>query len=236
MSIRTRLLLLVFAVWLPAVVGFGLLAYSTYVREAQASRDRVRQAAESLNVLVERELDKRAVMAKTLAASSAVRERDYRRFREEAIIATKDTGDWAFLFDKDFQLVNTALATEQTAPVPRRAGAPLETVRPNVYFNMSGEVVEKPVLGMFAPEANASPVQLNVGVAFRPSVIQAIVAQQELPDGSVGAVIDRDLRVMARSREPQKWFGRQATGELHRRARDGETGFAESTTLDGVPP
>src|SRR5690349_12780805 len=61
-SIRSRLLLLVLAVWLPAIAGFGLLALSTYEREAGSARDRVQQLAQGLSLVVERELDKRAVL------------------------------------------------------------------------------------------------------------------------------------------------------------------------------
>jgi hypothetical protein len=45
LDIRTRLLLLVFAVWLPAAAGFGLLARTTYEREADSAMLRLQQVA-----------------------------------------------------------------------------------------------------------------------------------------------------------------------------------------------
>jgi len=51
MSIRTRLLLLVFAVWLPAMAGFGLLARATYVQEARTALGHVRDAARALSLI-----------------------------------------------------------------------------------------------------------------------------------------------------------------------------------------
>lgn len=235
MSIRTRLLLLVFAVWFPAVVGFGLLARSTYLREADAARERVQQLAQALNVLVEQELGKRAIMAKTLAASTAVRDGDLRRFHEEASAATRGTGNWAFLFTQTTQLTNTAIPFELMQPMPRRPNAPMENGEPNVYFSPLGEVVKKPVLAVFAPEANAAPPRFNVGIGFEPAVIQALIERQDYPYGSLVAVLDRNLRVMARSRDLAKWFATPATGELAQRARTGTAGFALSTTLDGIP-
>jgi len=235
LSIRTRLLLLVFAVWLPAVAGFALLAYSTYTRETAAAKERVRQAAESINTVVERELDKRVIMAKTLAASSAVRDRKLAQFHFEATAATKGTGDWAFLFDKTAQLTNTALPFDETTARSRRIDAPLETREPTVHFNTTGQVVKKPVLAVFAPESNTADVQVNVGIGFEPSVIQAVLNQHEMPGGSIGAILDGDVRVMARSRDPEKWLGLRGTGEVNRRIRAGEYGFVSSTTLDGVP-
>lgn len=234
MSILNRLLLLVFAVWLPAAMGFGLLAYSTYVREAEAAREQVEQLANSLNIVVERELDKRAVMATTLAASDAVRDGDLRRFHEEATNATRASGSWAFLFNRATQLVNTLVPFDEMRPVPRTPDAPFETSEPGAYFDVNGPTLKKPVLGVFAPETNLSPPRYNVGVSFEPTVIQAVVNQQRLPQNSVAAVIDRDQVVMARSRNPEEWIGKSATGDLKRRAQAGDVGFAESTTLDGV--
>ena len=58
MSIRTHLLLLVLAVWLPAAGAFGLLARNTYLREAADARDRVQQQAAGLSTRLEGELDR----------------------------------------------------------------------------------------------------------------------------------------------------------------------------------
>jgi signal transduction histidine kinase/ActR/RegA family two-component response regulator len=129
LEIRTRLLLLVFAVWLPAAAGFGLLARTTYEREADAAMLRVQHAGQSMSLLVERELDQRRL---------------------------------------------------------------------------------------------------------EPEAIQAVLMQQDIPDGGVATVIDDQQRVVARSRDPQKWIGVSATGDLKRRAEAGEAGFAQSVTLDGV--
>src|SRR5690349_13875910 len=108
LSIRARLLLLVLAVWLPAVAGFGLLARITYLGETHASKERIAQLGDSLNGLIERELDKRAVMAAALAASHAVKERNVAHFLEEAAAATGPTGDWAILFSRESQWASTA--------------------------------------------------------------------------------------------------------------------------------
>ncbi|MDM0084853.1 ATP-binding protein [Variovorax sp. J31P179] len=234
MSIRNRLLLLVFAVWLPSVAAFALLAFTTYQREAAAARDQVEHLANGLNTFVERELDNRAVMATTLAATDAVREGDLRRFHEEATAATRASGNWAFLVDPKAQLAHTLVPWDQTEPIPRPAGAPFETSEPAAYFSSYGPVLKKPVLGVLAPETNGDPPRYNVGVSFELSVIQEIVNHQKFPSDSVAAVIDQDHRVIARSRKPEEWVGKSATGDLKRRAQAGDVGFAESTTLDGV--
>jgi len=234
LSIRARLLLLVLAVWLPAVVGFGMLARSTYLSETRASQEKISQLGDSLSGLIERELDKRAVMARTLAASNAVKERDAVHFLEEAAAATHATGDWAFLFSSDKQWASTGQHLTATTLPGRRDTSPLAQGL-SVHFSMAGNLDGKPSLVMSVPEANRAPAELFVGVGIQPAVFQALLAQHELPDASIAAVIDGDLRVVARSRDPQKWLGAHATGDLNHRARAKEYGFGESTTLDGVP-
>jgi len=235
MSIRTRLLLLVFAVWLPAVIGFGLLARTTYQREEDSARMNVQNIGQSLNFVAERELDKRAVMARTLAGSSALHDGDLRRFREEAAVAVEGSGNWAFLVDRERVLLNTLLPELDLTPRPRPPGAHFVTGEPEVFFAQQAPLLKKPVLGVFAAQRGVQPPQYNVGVSFEPSVMQAILDEHRYPEGSVASIIDQDQHVIARSRDPEKWLGRQATGDIQRRAQAGEDGFAESTTLDGVP-
>jgi len=236
LSIRTRLLLLVLAVWLPAGVGFGLLARGTYVHEAEDARQRVQQLAQGLNSVIEREIGKRAVAATTLAASTAVRDGNVREFHDQARAAMQDPHSWAFLVDGRTHLANTLVPYEEMRPLPRAADAPpVISGEPKVFLIGRGPVTQAAVLCVFAPEAHVTPPRYNVGIGFKPAVFQSLLEQQQLPAGSVAAIIDAQQVVIARSREPQKWLGRQATGDLKKRAQQRSEGFAESVTLDGVP-
>ena len=236
LNIRTRLLLLVFAVWVPAAVGFGLLALSTYEREAASGRERLQELAQSLNSLVERELDKRRLLAETLAASKAVHDLDIERFYQDAGAAAKGVGSWVFLADATSQLTNTLRPLDRSARLPRGWDAPLITAgEPQVLFTTDAPLAKGPALAVFAPEKGTAPARYNVGVAFFPSVVQAVLDGSTTPDGGVASVMDQRQRVMARSRDPAKWVGTQATGSIQARAQARESGFADTVTLDGVP-
>jgi signal transduction histidine kinase len=189
-----------------------------------------------LNSVIEREIDKRAVAAVTLAASTSVRDRDLREFHVQARAALQDSHSWAFLVDATTHLVNTLMPYEEVRPLAKPVGTPpLVSGETKVFLVGRGAVTRSPELNVFAPEAHVSPPRYNVGIGFKPDVIQSILEQQPLSPGSVAAVIDAQQVVIARSREPQKWFGRQATGDLKQRAEHRSEGFAESVTLDGVP-
>jgi signal transduction histidine kinase/CheY-like chemotaxis protein len=234
MKIRTRLLLLVFAVWLPAAVGFAFVAWNTYQREVLAAQDKVRDAGNALSSLIEREIDARAVMARTLAASTLLAQRDWAGLHAEATVALQATDSWAFVVDAERQVLNTRLPAERQT-IARTSGAPLFTDRDtHVLFNPRGPLLERPVIGVFAAESRTVPPAYNIGVAVEPAVVQAIVDHAGLPSGSLASVVDGRQRILARNRDAQKYIGVQAGERMRERLLRREAGFMRSVTLDGV--
>lgn len=231
-NIRTRLLLLVLAVWLPAAIGFGVLARDTYVRESAAVRARIEAVARSVSSVLEREFDKRALLGATLASSRELRERDLVRFHEEAVAAVEGTRDWILVVDEQRQLLNTRRPFRPGDTVPRSPGFALVS-RPTLYFNPRGPVAGRPVMGMFVPEYGVATQQLNVAVSFEMSVVQDIVDRQPDMHNTVIAVLLGE-RVIARNLDPSQWIGAQATPDLRERLRTGATGFGGSRTLEGI--
>ena len=234
MNIRLRLLLLFFAVWLPAAAGFGLLARSIYLHETATTQEHVRQFARSLNALIERELDKRAVMGRTLGASAALKQRDLRTFYDVASLASRDTGSWIILATPTVEVMNTHVPWQEGMALPRPAGAPMTAGEPGVFFAPQGPVSHKPVIAIFGPELGVSPPTYNIGVAFDPSIIQTALERSPIPESSLVSVIDDRQLVMARTRDPLVWLGLEAGDDIRRRARGNVEGFLESVTLDGV--
>jgi len=233
LSIRLRLLLLVIAAGLPAVIALGLLGQSTYAREAEVARASVRQLGDSLKSAVERELDKRAVLAQTLAAAVELREPNVVRFHEEATAATRDSGGWTILLDRTSILATTLPSVSELTPL-RRLSSSFVTGPPSVFFYKQGLLLKRPVLAVVAPAPGIASPRFNVGVGFEPAAIQAVMEQFLYPEGAVAAVIDKGGFVIARSHEPARWLGASASEDERRRALTGEAGFAESATLDGM--
>ena len=197
MSIRIRLLLLVFAVWLPAAAGFGMLARSIYLQQTLAGREHVQAFARTLNLLVERELDRRATMARTLAASTTLRRGDLHAFYDEAAAATRGGDGWVLLVTPTVEVVDTHRPWQEGLALPRPAGAPMvRTEPPDVFFAARGTAARGPVLGLFLPESGTAPPRYDVGVAFEPATIQSLVDQQAAPDASLVSVMDDEQLVL----------------------------------------
>ncbi|WP_235579379.1 ATP-binding protein [Pseudorhodoferax sp. Leaf274] len=233
MSIRKRLLLLVFAVWLPAAVGFGMLTWNTHQEQLAGTRRQVQEYGLRVATTMERELDRRVVLAQALASSSDARRGDFMRFHEEARSATAGADSWALLVDTGAQILNTK-APYPAPPVARVKPLPLAETGPQTVFVAHAPVAKTPAITVFVPVPGMAPQHYNVGVAFQPSVLQQTLDASPGPFKALTAVVDSEQRIMARSRDPEKWFGMSASPAFKQRILSGGTGFAESTTLDGV--
>ncbi len=234
MRIRTRLLVVVFGVWLAAAAGFGLLTWNLHNQKAAADLQQVKDFADGVNTLVERELDKRVVLARTLASSRAVRDGDFARFHEEASVATRASDSWALLVEPAALRANT-LAPFNPEPVARTRPRPLAQTGPAIVFVPKGPVSMKPVVTVMAPVPGMEPQRYNVGVAFEPSSIQKLLNAGNTPASTLTSVVDDEQVIMARSRDPERWVGQSASATFKKRMLEGGFGFAESTTLDGTP-
>jgi HAMP domain-containing protein len=232
-SIRTRLVLLVLAVWIPAAIGLALQTRDAYRGQERSAREDLRQLALALNFAVESELDRRQVLAQALAASPSLRARDIPGFDRQARMAVQGTGLNAMLVDRTHQHLFTGRPERRAAF--RGPDAFFVEKGAGVVFVAQGPVTRRPNVALFVPEAGMTSPRYNVGVTFPPAELQALLARQRYPEGGVAAVIDNHQRVMGRSRDPERWLGVQSTHpQLRELARTGGGGFIASTTLDGV--
>jgi signal transduction histidine kinase/CheY-like chemotaxis protein len=232
-TIRARLVLLVLAVWLPAVAGLALQARDAYLREEQSARERLRQQATALTYAAEAELDRRELLARGLAASPSLRARDIDAFAREARQALAGTPHAVLLVDREWQAINTLVADRE--PRRRGPGALFVEQGVGVYFTPSAPATGKPRTVVLVPEATQPP-HYNVGVTFPPAAVQQILERQQFPEGGVAAVLDSQQRLMARSRDPDKWIGQKASHpDLRALSERRGSGFVNTRTLDGVP-
>lgn len=234
MGIRARLLVVVLGVWLSAAAGFSLLAWNLHQQRAAADLRQVQEYADGVNRVVERELDKRVVLARTLAASRAAREGDLARFHEEATAATCHSDSWAVMIEPTATRANT-LTPFDPAPVQRSRPGPLISDGVDFLFVPKGSISGKSVITSIVPVPGIAPQRFNVGVIFEVGSIQRLLVDARAPSGALITVVDNDQVIMARSRDSERWVGHPASPAFQQRIRSGGVGFAESTTLDGTP-
>ncbi|MCE3269790.1 MAG: hypothetical protein K0S57_187 [Ramlibacter sp.] len=232
-SIRSRLVLLLLALWLPAVIALGLQARGAYLREEAAARGELQQQASALSFAVQAELDRRVSLARALASLPSLKARDFQAFERVARLATEGTGDSVFLVDRTRQYVFTA--QPQSTVVPRRPGSLFVERDMGVSFVPRGPVSGNPAIAVLVPETGQSPPEFNVGIPFTPARVLEVIRQQPYREGSTVAVLDAQQRVMGRNRDAERWLGMRASHpELRALAERGGSGFVQTVTLDGV--
>ncbi len=235
MSIRSRLLLLVLGVWLPAVVGFGLLANQAYRNEQELAHRRIEELARGLNLLIERALDTRAAVGRAIASSAAVRDADLREFQREAGRVAQASESSVGLIDAGGRWLMTPGQVADPLEWPGQGGAPALAKGEIEAFLAIRRDDGSPVVAVYAPEPGVAEQRFNVAVTFPVATIQAVVeAQRPFGEGLLVGVMDGRRRVVARSVNPERWIGQSPTGELNQRVIDDISGFVSSVTLDGV--
>ena len=240
-TIRSRLLLLVLSVLLPAVAAAGWLIERTYAAEREAVERNLRDTSRALSMVVDRELVQRASIARVLAVSRSLEQpgtlspSELSAFEQQARRALQGLSGWVELVSPEAQLVNTR-SGEPTRVRPRPPGAPplADVASVGALEPLGGDAGE-----LHAPIVQ--PVQrdghtvLNVTITILPRELQSIVDLQRLPPGWIGAVVDNRGAVVARHPGGSAFTGRPSGEDLRKLLGEKREGLFESVSLDGTP-
>jgi PAS domain S-box-containing protein len=236
MTLRGRLLWMIVAVLLPAAGLFVWIVGATYQRETDAAHRRLRETTRALSLVVDRELDKRAAIARTLASSATIAQGDLHGFYDQARAASEGSGNWVVLVDHDDQLLNTSVPFGTL--LPRRTWQPDRPLASGDRVEVSnlriGPVSKKPVLAVFVADRAFVPTRYNVAVAFTPAPLQHILSEQSPPSSWLAAVLDREHTVVARTPDPGRRVGTPANPALLAALQHSAEGFVDGVMLDGV--
>jgi len=232
MSIRSRLVLLVLAVLVPAILA-SLAGMSHVVRERERSVERsLLEMSRALALLVDREIDRRESYLSLLAVSPAIEPEDwqtYGRFLEAAAIISNST---LFFYNAEGELILSTSGGEiEEWPIPEAmlAGT-YETLVSEVYQNSLGVLsfaIKRTII------ANAE-ARYHLAMVVPISEFQKLFADLELPQDWTGAILDRNATIVARNRNPHIHVGQPATHDVAAHLSAADNGFFSSITRDGT--
>jgi signal transduction histidine kinase/ActR/RegA family two-component response regulator len=242
-TIRSRLLLLVLAVLLPAAVAVTWLLATTYASERAAHTRTLHDSARALSMVVDREINRRVAVAHVLAQSSWLdaapdpSPEQLLNFERIARRALADMEGWVELRAPGRVLLDTRLAAAAARPesgeTASAAPAELITVAQVQPLQFAGENGFETHAAVIEPVERGGATLLNLVLTLRPLELQRIIDAQELPPGWMGTVIDNRGIVVARQPGGSAYIGRVATPDLLERLSAESEGQFDSVSLDG---
>lgn len=239
MRIRSRLLLLVLAVLVPAFVGAAIGIAHLYQEERDFHRQNMRETARALALVLDKEIARRETVLHTLAAAPALDRGDFGGFyrqahriaseRDVAIILHHASGE---------QIVNTRLPYGAPLPMMLPVAKELRSKYPPDVTVVTD--LYSPPIGKGLSFAVQVPVIRNGNVLYylvmgsNASQLQPVFTEQRLPPDWHAGIVDRNGILVARSKEPEKFIGKPVREDFARALMASE-GFHEGVTLAGVP-
>jgi two-component sensor histidine kinase len=240
LQLRTRLVLLVLSVLMPALLVTGVLLWSIEREAYRTEEQQLATTARTLALVVDGRLGEQVAALQALSVSPLLRSGDWRGFSLQARMAMEGSDSWVVVRTPDGQqYVNTHADPSQPLPLtPDRA----------IGLSWAGHRGTARVSNLFwGPLARApvvvvtKPLRLDGGRAADLSVVTPaasftrILQRQGLPAGWTATILDGQHRVVGRNRAAEQLVGRSASADMLQAMSDQPRGVRRSRTLDGIP-
>ncbi|MFX1682829.1 ATP-binding protein [Mitsuaria sp. CC2] len=233
-SVRGKLRAMVWLIVLPTLLLSVVAAMAVFHTERRAAVSAATETAEALSLVADREMAVRTALLQALSVSPSLADGRLELFHGEASRLVAGTPNTIVLTTAEGrQLINTRIAWGHPLPGADGFTDGIDTTRRLLVSNLYvGPVNGAPSFAVRVPvTVLGKPMYLGYGSPV--SEMQQIFRQQPLPEGWLGVVLDRNGRVIARTRDPEKRVGQQASPNMLNALRGGDRGVVEARTLDG---
>jgi len=241
MRIRTRLLILILAILLPAFVAAALAVGYVYLEERRAQENSVTEAVRAFALLVDNELQTKEGVLTTLANSPALARSDFDTFyrHAKALAPTAETTIILHAIDGR-QLLNTRLPQGSPLPLKRvsNLGALMEKYGPNrtlVSDLFVAPVGKRHDFVIQVPVRVDGELRYFLSMGVNASALQRLIDIQRFPAEWQAAIIDRNGKLVARSHEPEQFRGRSVSKMALSQFAAHREGVFSNKNLVGVP-
>jgi signal transduction histidine kinase len=237
MRIRTRLLILVLAVLVPAFIATALAIAYVYDEESAAFEQSMRETARALALLLDNELAKQEGIVRALAASPMLDNLDYTAFYAHAQAAIAGTDSNITLSNSaGMQFLNTRLpfgelnARQGPFAALRKRYGPASSIVSDLYVSPT---TGRYSFGVEVPVQRGGNILHYIEIGSPASRLQNLFERQRLPEGWIGTIADRRGIVVARTRDPDKFVGKSMTEDMVHRIAGAREGIYTGPTLNG---
>jgi signal transduction histidine kinase/CheY-like chemotaxis protein len=239
MRVRTRLLLLVLSVLVPAFIAAALGIGYVFLDAQESIRKNLRETTRALALLVDYDIEKREGILQSLAESPALDQDDLETFYRHAKKTASNRNATIVLADANGRpLLNTEvplgtknIANSGTLLKLRKEYAPEQTIVSNLYFSPHRKTQS---FSIQVPVKRNDRILYYLSIGTNVSQFRPLLANQGLPENWIGAIVDRNGTIIARTHAPEKYIGQQIRDRLFKRIQESQEGFQEGFTLDGM--
>jgi signal transduction histidine kinase/CheY-like chemotaxis protein len=240
MHIRTRILILVLSLLIPSFIAAGLATLFVYSEQQEAQHRSVGETTRALALMVDSELQSKASLLRTLAASPALARDDLDVFYAHARQLAPTDESAIVLTDRDGrQLLNTRQPLGSPLPQRRHSniGELMERFAPDSILVSDLFLAPLPKRYEFAiqvPVKHGNQARYFLALGVDAHSMAPLFSSRKLRDDMIITITDRNGLVVARSRNGERYIGspiRERTRRLMEASAEGEY---DSITLDGV--
>lgn len=245
-SLSTHLILIVLAAMIPFVIYLGFTISQMVEFERSKSERRLLSAATELSNRVDHEIETAIRTLKVLSGADDLREHNFRKFQTRLRRVLEVEPSWIaiLLHSPDLKQVISTMAPYGVEKKPvevESLKAVFETGKPTIGSSVPAKP-GSPLEGR-NPFAVRVPVFENGQVAFVLSVLldagtfQKFLSQMSSMNEEewTRTIVDSTGRVVARTREPEKFVGRMASASFMQITSQSHLSFSPWVSLDGLP-
>jgi diguanylate cyclase (GGDEF)-like protein len=239
-SIRSSVVVLVAVCVLPGSLTSALLISNNYKAQREDLIHETVATARDMMSAVDRDLASVESGLHVLAVSPMLASGDLEGFYQNAreAILSQNANSYVLVDESGRQLLNTLrpfgtpLPMSRAQPQLRQVFEKDATVVTDVF---TGPVTGTSIVAIGVPAHRDGKVIYSVTCAIFPDRVAALLRNQGLPQGWIGAVFDRNGVLIAGAQESRSFADPMIFPELAKGAGAAAEGTLETTTLDGTP-
>jgi signal transduction histidine kinase/CheY-like chemotaxis protein len=241
MRIRNRLLILILAILVPAFAAAALAVGYVYVEERRAQENSVAEAVRAFALMVQNELQISEGILHTLAASPALARGDLDEFARHARLLAPTQGTAIILLQPDGrQLINTRAPPGTPLPTRRRSNMEALMATYGADRTLVSDLFAAPFGGQHdfvvqVPVRIDGQIRYFLSMSADATNLQQLLEIQRFPLHWQAVIVDHASRIIARTREPDRFRGRSVSDEAKRQFGARREGIFNGTNLAGTP-
>ena len=236
-STPALLIILVTGLLLPVILFSWLLLSRFAEGERSRYEDEALDYSRRIAAAVDRDLGGLQAALQVLATSRMWDSGNYPELHQQALEVKQLLGADIIVKDPSGQqLVNTRVPAGSPLPrsLPEADRAALATREPVISDLFVGATAGTSIVSINVPVLRGGDVVGLINAGISPDRFARLLASQGLPEVWTGALVDKAGRIIARSRQHERFVGAEATDSL-RESATGREGTWVGTTVEGTP-